>query len=79
VPRRYARLTIGSAFRKSSELARGTDLNANMLSYLVDPITGLLNVVVLRRRQITGVEGADRMLQVCWRHLGIFMPSLAGA
>jgi thioredoxin reductase (NADPH) len=39
-----------------------------MSSYLVDRITGLSNVEVLTRTQITGLEGADGMLQaVRWR------------
>jgi thioredoxin reductase (NADPH) len=46
---------------KSPSLAacRGADLSANMSSYLVDRITGLSNVEVLTRTQITGLEGAD--------------------
>jgi thioredoxin reductase (NADPH) len=49
-------------------LVRGADLNATMSSYLVDRITGLSNVEVLTRTQITGLEGADGMLQaVRWQ------------
>jgi thioredoxin reductase (NADPH) len=43
-------------------------LNAKMSSYLVDRITGLANVEVLTRTQITGLEGVEGMLQaVRWR------------
>ncbi len=52
-------------------LVRGADLNANMSSYLVDRISGLSNVEVLTRTQVSGLEGADGMLQaVRWRHIG---------
>jgi len=49
-------------------LVRGADLNANMSSYLVDRISGLSNVEVLTRTQVSGLEGADGMLKaVRWR------------
>ena len=49
-------------------LVRGADLNANMSSYLVDRISGLSNVEVLTRTQVSGLEGADGMLKaVLWR------------
>jgi thioredoxin reductase (NADPH) len=49
-------------------LVRGADINASMSSYLVDRITGLANVEVLTRTQISGLEGADGILQaVRWR------------
>jgi len=49
-------------------IVRGADLNASMSSYLVDRITGLSNVEVLTGTQITGLEGADGMLEaVRWR------------
>jgi thioredoxin reductase (NADPH) len=62
---------LASQVAKVWLLVRGADLNANMSSYLVDRITGLPNVEVLKRTQITGLEGADGMLQaVRWRQGG---------
>jgi thioredoxin reductase (NADPH) len=59
---------LASQVAKVWLLVRGADLSANMSSYLVDRITGLSNVEVLTRTQITGLEGADGMLQaVRWR------------
>jgi thioredoxin reductase (NADPH) len=52
-------------------LVRGADLDANMSSYLVDRISGLSNVEVLTRTQVSGLEGADGLLQaVRWRQGG---------
>jgi thioredoxin reductase (NADPH) len=49
-------------------LARGDDLAASMSRYLVDRITGLPNVEVLRRTNVTGLEGHDGMLEaIRWR------------
>src|SRR5215475_13569319 len=49
-------------------LARGDDLAAGMSRYLVDRITGLPNVEVLRRTNVTGLEGHDGMLEaIRWR------------
>src|SRR4029453_1759519 len=49
-------------------LARGDDLAASMSGYLVDRITGLPNVEVLRRTNVTGLEGHDGMLEaIRWR------------
>ena len=59
---------LASQVAKVWLIVRGADLNANMSSYLVDRITGLSNVEVLTRTQITGLEGADGMLEaVRWR------------
>lgn len=49
-------------------LARGGDLAASMSQYLVDRITGLSNVEVVTRAQISGLEGRDGILEaVRWR------------
>ena len=49
-------------------LARGDDLAASMSRYLVDRITGLPNVEVLRRTNVTGLEGHDGILEaIRWR------------
>jgi thioredoxin reductase (NADPH) len=59
---------LASQVAKVWLLVRGSDLNANMSSYLVDRITTLPNVEVLTRTQVTGLEGADGALQaVRWR------------
>jgi thioredoxin reductase (NADPH) len=59
---------LASQVAKVWLIVRGADLNASMSSYLVDRITGLSNVEVLTRTQITGLEGADGMLEaVRWR------------
>jgi thioredoxin reductase (NADPH) len=59
---------LASQVAKVWLLVRGADLNANMSSYLVDRITGLSNVEVLMQTAISGLEGADGMLQaVRWR------------
>ncbi len=63
-----AAVYLASQAAKVWLLVRGADLNVNMSSYLVDRINGLANVEVLTRTQITGLEGADGMLQaVRWR------------
>jgi thioredoxin reductase (NADPH) len=59
---------LASQVAKVWLIVRGADLSANMSSYLVDRIAGLSNVEVLTRTQITGLEGADGMLEaVRWR------------
>jgi thioredoxin reductase (NADPH) len=59
---------LASQVAKVWLLVRGADLYANMSRYLVDRITGLPNVGVLTRTQISGLEGANGMLQaVRWR------------
>jgi thioredoxin reductase (NADPH) len=59
---------LASQVAKVWLVVRGADLNANMSSYLVDRINGLSNVQVLTQTQISGLEGANGMLQgVRWR------------
>jgi thioredoxin reductase (NADPH) len=59
---------LASQVAKVWLIVRGTDLNANMSSYLIDRIAGLANVAVLTQTQITALEGADGMLEaVRWR------------
>lgn len=63
-----AAVYLASQVAKVWLLVRGADLYANMSSYLVDRISRLSNVEVLTRTQITGLEGADGMLQaVRWQ------------
>ena len=63
-----ATVYLASQVAKVSLLVRGPDLEASMSRYLVDRITGLANVEVLVRTQISGLDGADGMLQaVRWR------------
>jgi thioredoxin reductase (NADPH) len=63
-----AAVYLASQVAKVWLLVRGADLYANMSRYLVDRITGLPNVGVLTRTQISGLEGANGMLQaVRWR------------
>jgi thioredoxin reductase (NADPH) len=49
-------------------LARGGDLDSTMSRYLVDRITGLANVEVLTRTQVSALEGADGMLSAVHWH-----------
>ncbi|MFZ0352936.1 MAG: FAD-dependent oxidoreductase, partial [Pseudolabrys sp.] len=59
---------LASQVAKVWLLVRGADLYANMSSYLVDRISSLPNVEVLTRTQISGLEGANGMLQaVRWQ------------
>ena len=63
-----AAVYLASQAAKVWLLVRGADLNASMSRYLVDRITGLANVEVLTRTQITGLEGGDGMLEaIRWR------------
>jgi len=63
-----AAVYLASQVAKVWLLVRGADLYANMSSYLVDRIRRLPNVEVLTRTQISGLEGADGMLQaVHWQ------------
>jgi thioredoxin reductase (NADPH) len=49
-------------------LLRGSDLSASMSRYLVDRIEGHTNIEVLRRAQVSGLEGRDGILEaVRWR------------
>jgi thioredoxin reductase (NADPH) len=50
-------------------LVRGADLASTMSRYLVDRVSGLANVQVLTRAQVTALEGADGVLSaVQWHH-----------
>ena len=58
---------LASHVAKVWVLARGGDLDSTMSRYLVDRITGLANVEVLTRTQVTELEGADgRLSAVHW-------------
>jgi thioredoxin reductase len=62
---------LASKAARAWVLVRGEDLSSSMSSYLVDRITSLPNVEVVTRAHITGVEGADGMLEaVRWRRTG---------
>jgi thioredoxin reductase (NADPH) len=51
-------------------LVRGAELGAKMSGYLVDRVTGLENVEVVRQANITGLEGENGFLEaVCWRQV----------
>ena len=50
---------LASHVAKVWVLARGGDLDSTMSRYLVDRITGLANVEVLTRTQVTALEGAE--------------------
>ena len=66
-----AAVYLASQAAKVWLVVRGPDLAANMSRYLVDRISGLPNVEVLTRTQVTGLEGADGMLQaIRWRQAG---------
>ena len=51
-------------------LVRGADLASTMSRYLVDRVSGLANVQVLTRTQITALEGTDGVLSVVQWHSG---------
>ena len=64
-----AAVYLASQAAKVWLIVRGADLAASMSRYLVDRISGLANVEVLMRTQVTGLEGADGIMQaVRWRH-----------
>jgi thioredoxin reductase (NADPH) len=66
-----AAVYLASQAAKIWLIVRGPDLAANMSRYLVDRIGGLPNVEVLTRTQVTGLGGADGMLQaIRWRQAG---------
>jgi thioredoxin reductase (NADPH) len=63
-----ATVYLASHAAKVWVLVRGPDLATNMSRYLIDRISGLANVEVLTRTQVSGLEGADGMLHaVRWR------------
>jgi thioredoxin reductase (NADPH) len=52
-------------------IVRGGDLAASMSRYLVDRISGLANIEVVTRAEVTGLEGADGALEaIRWRCRG---------
>ena len=63
-----AAVYLASRVAKVWLIVRGPDLAASMSRYLVDRISGLANVEVLPRTEVTGLEGHDGMLQaIRWR------------
>ncbi|MGP0091386.1 MAG: FAD-dependent oxidoreductase [Xanthobacteraceae bacterium] len=59
---------LASRVAKVWLLVRGPDLQSSMSRYLVDRITGLANVEVLTRTEVTGLEGTGGMLEaVRWQ------------
>jgi thioredoxin reductase (NADPH) len=63
-----AAVYLASQAAKVWLIVRGADLAASMSRYLVDRISGLANVEVLTRTQVTGLEGRDGILQaIRWR------------
>jgi thioredoxin reductase (NADPH) len=63
-----AAVYLASQAAKVWLIVRGADLAASMSRYLVDRISGLANVEVLTRTQVTGLEGSDGILQaIRWR------------
>ena len=63
-----AAVYLASQSAKVWMLLRGSDLSASMSRYLVDRIEGHTNIEVLRRAQVSGLEGRDGILEaVRWR------------
>jgi thioredoxin reductase (NADPH) len=61
---------LASRVAKVWMLVRGGSLEASMSRYLVDRISGLPNVDVLVRTEVSGVEGhGGRLEAIRWRHL----------
>src|SRR4051812_29172443 len=59
---------LASKVAKVWALVRGRDLASSMSHYLVDRIQSLPNVEVVTHAQVTGLEGADGLLEaVRWR------------
>jgi len=66
-----ATVYLASRAAKVWMLVRGPGLAARMSRYLVDRIEGLPNVEVLTGAEISGLEGANGVLEaVRWRHNG---------
>src|SRR5262245_49209608 len=62
---------LASLVSKVWLIIRGPDLNASMSRYLVDRITGLPNVEVVTRAQVSGLDGNNGTLeQIRWRVKG---------
>jgi thioredoxin reductase (NADPH) len=63
-----ATVYLASQAAKVWLIVRGADLTASMSRYLVDRISGLANVEVLLRTEVTGLEGTDGMMRaIRWR------------
>ena len=63
-----ATVYLASQAAKVWLIVRGADLAASMSRYLVDRISGLANVEVLLRTEVTGLEGTDGMMRsIRWR------------
>ena len=65
-----AAVYLASQSAKVWMLLRGSDLGASMSRYLVDRIEGHTNIEVLRRAQVSGLEGRDGILEAVrggWR------------
>lgn len=59
---------LASRAKKVWMLVRGPNLEATMSRYLVDRISGLPNVEVLTRTEVSGLEGKDDRLEaITWR------------
>ena len=66
-----AAVYLASRARKVWLLVRGSSLAAGMSRYLVDRITGLPNLEVVTRAEVTRLEGHDGVLEaVHWRQAG---------
>jgi thioredoxin reductase (NADPH) len=66
-----ATVYLASQAAKVWLIVRGPDLAASMSRYLIDRISGLPNVEILTRTQVTGLEGADGVLRaIRWRQAG---------
>jgi thioredoxin reductase (NADPH) len=63
-----AAVYLASQVAKVWLLARGANLEASMSRYLVDRISGLANIEVVTKAQISGLEGSEGMLKaIRWR------------
>jgi thioredoxin reductase (NADPH) len=63
-----AAVYLASQAAKVWLIVRGPDLKGSMSRYLVDRITGLSNVEVVTKAEISGLEGSDGMLEaIRWR------------
>jgi thioredoxin reductase (NADPH) len=63
-----AAVYLASQVAKVWLLVRGPDLESSMSRYLVDRVAGLVNVEVITRVQVSGLEGDDGILSaIRWR------------
>jgi thioredoxin reductase (NADPH) len=66
-----AAVYLASRAKKVWVLVRGSSLAETMSRYLLDRITGLANVEVVTRAEVSGLEGRDGALEaVCWQRSG---------